>query len=136
MSDDGEPSGTAGKPILFSLQRANIVGVILVVVRYFGGVKLGIGPLAKAFTEAANSVIENAVLEEIVPQRRMMVHCSYDDVSRIIELLEEYSAQYEVMYTDAVQFDATVNSPSFDALAFAIIDRTSGRAGYSEITAE
>ena len=136
MSDDGEPSGTAGKPILFSLQRAELTNVILVVVRYFGGVRLGVGPLARAFTEAATGAIQNADILQIVPRKRLMLNCEYDDVSRIVELLKEVEASYEVMYTDAVQFDVEVDEPHYEKLTSEVVERTAGRAGFSEITAE
>ncbi len=56
--DDGEPSGTAGRPILNVIQKKNLKDVLLVVVRYFGGIKLGAGGLVRAYTKAASSACE------------------------------------------------------------------------------
>ncbi len=58
FSDDGEPSGSAGKPILLVLQRAELLDTLIVVTRYFGGTKLGVGGLARAYGEAAADVLE------------------------------------------------------------------------------
>ncbi|MBK8955840.1 MAG: YigZ family protein [Saprospiraceae bacterium] len=59
-SDDGEPSGTAGKPILNQIERFGLTNIILIVVRYFGGILLGTGGLLKAYKESASSCLENA----------------------------------------------------------------------------
>ena len=136
MSDDGEPSGTAGKPLLFSLQQARITNSIVVVVRYFGGVKLGVGPLARAYSEAAGTVIRQAALEEIVPMEEIEVHCLFDDVSRMIELFAEAGATYEPTYADAVTFSVHVPAHRLTFLTDEIIERTNGRAGFSKIRSE
>lgn len=59
-SDDGEPNGTAGKPILGAIQRFDVTNTVLVVTRYFGGIKLGVRGLIEAYGEAASNVLENA----------------------------------------------------------------------------
>lgn len=136
MSDDGEPSGTAGKPILFALQRSNITNALLVVVRYFGGVKLGVGPLARAYTESATAAMSDATIVDLIPLESLRVFCEYDDVSRIIDLLKEVSAEYETTFEDTVSFDVTVDARKVDYLTEQIVDRTSARAGFSKISAE
>src|SRR5689334_10565916 len=60
FADDGEPSGTAGKPILHSLQQRDLVNTLVVVTRYFGGTKLGAGGLARAYGDAANAALDHA----------------------------------------------------------------------------
>ncbi|UTW45673.1 YigZ family protein [bacterium SCSIO 12696] len=64
MSDDGEPSGTAGKPILNVLQHKNVGNVVVVVSRYFGGIKLGAGGLVRAYSTAAQQVMEALPLQQ------------------------------------------------------------------------
>ena len=70
-SDDGEPGGTAGKPILEVIQGSGIRNIVIVVTRYFGGTLLGTGGLVRAYTEAAKAGIENAVIIEKIPATRM-----------------------------------------------------------------
>lgn len=136
MSDDGEPSGTAGKPILFAMQKANLSDAIIVVVRYFGGVKLGVGPLARAYAEAAHGVINDSALVDVRPQQRITLHCVYDDVSTVTRLLEDMDATFEASYADAVSFDVTVDEEKMSSLLALLISRTNGRAGYSKVRPE
>ncbi|HNQ78328.1 MAG TPA: YigZ family protein [Acidobacteriota bacterium] len=72
-SDDGEPPHSAGDPILNALRHARLTNSLLVVVRYFGGTKLGTGGLAKAFGESASMAIGNAKLKEFVPMKTIEV---------------------------------------------------------------
>lgn len=65
-SDDGEPSGTAGKPMLELLKKKNLSNILLVVIRYFGGIKLGAGGLVRAYTNSSNLVLTNANIVEYV----------------------------------------------------------------------
>ena len=133
MSDDGEPSGTAGKPILFALQQASLTNVVLVVVRYFGGVKLGVGPLARAYADAAKAAIDVASLRELIPLQKILIHCDYDDVSRVIDLLQEVHADYEQHFADAVSFDVVLPERDVDFLTEQVIERTGARAGFSKV---
>lgn len=136
MSDDGEPSGTAGKPLLFCLQQARLTNCIVVVVRYFGGVKLGVGPLARAYADAAGAVISAAEILPIIPMEQARIHCPYDDVSRVIELLQEYRVDFETEYGDAVTFTISVPLHRSEEVARLVVDRTNARAGFSKIAAE
>ena len=133
MSDDGEPSGTAGKPLLFALQRANISDAIIVVVRYFGGVKLGVGPLARAYSESAQAVIHAGELFTVQPMVHITIHCMYDDVNTITHLLEEVNARFTPNYADSIAFDVDVPEERLDELIAEVISRTNARAGYSKV---
>lgn len=136
MSDDGEPSGTAGKPLLFALQRANLSDVIIVVARYFGGIKLGVGPLARAYSDAALAAILVSEQSIVRPMAYITVHCTYDDVSTITRTLEEADARFTPNYGDAIAFDVSVPEENLERLVEEIISRTNARAGYSKVTAE
>ena len=77
MSDDGEPSGTAGKPIFNVLQHRAIGDVIVVVTRYFGGIKLGAGGLVRAYSGATQKVIERLPTSQFVSRRRFRVRMDF-----------------------------------------------------------
>lgn len=136
MSDDGEPSGTAGKPLLFALQKANLSDCIVVVVRYFGGVKLGVGPLARAYAEVAQEAIAVSATIIVEPRTILTVHCTYDDVSIITRLLEEVGATFTPNYADAISFDVEIAEAHREYLQNEVISRTNSRAGYSKVSAE
>lgn len=77
MNDDGEPSGTAGKPILNVLQHKGIGNVLVVVTRYFGGIKLGAGGLVRAYSQATELVMSALPVEELVMTTQFTVECDF-----------------------------------------------------------
>ena len=77
MSDDGEPSGTAGKPILNVLQHKNVGDIMLIVIRYFGGIKLGAGGLVRAYSHSAQQVMSELTTETQIPMCTAVVYGSY-----------------------------------------------------------
>lgn len=91
-SDDGEPSGTAGKPILNAIKHSGLVNVIVVVTRYFGGVKLGVRGLIDAYGETAAKALELCGRVERVMTWRLCVSMGYSAVGTITRLLEGVGA--------------------------------------------
>lgn len=91
-ADDGEPSGTAGKPILQVLAGAGLTNILCVVTRYFGGTKLGTGGLVRSYSEAAASAVAQAQRKEILLLRQFEIVCSYD----LHSALERFLAKYEI----------------------------------------
>lgn len=77
MGDDGEPSGTAGKPILNVLQHKKIGDIMIIVVRYFGGIKLGAGGLTRAYGQAAQAVMDVLQTQQEVPKTEIKVICDF-----------------------------------------------------------
>ncbi|MBQ7977998.1 MAG: YigZ family protein [Clostridia bacterium] len=84
LSDDGEPSGTAGKPILNIIEKKGLVNVVIAVVRYFGGVKLGAGGLLRAYSGSAVDTIENAKIVEWLSSKIYEVELDYKDYQPFI----------------------------------------------------
>ena len=84
LSDDGEPSGTAGKPILNIIEKKGLVNVVIAVVRYFGGVKLGAGGLLRAYSGCAVDTIENAKIVEWLSSKIYKVELDYKDYQPFI----------------------------------------------------
>ncbi|QKI90225.1 YigZ family protein [Thiomicrorhabdus xiamenensis] len=89
MGDDGEPSGTAGKPILNVLQHKGIGDIMIIVVRYFGGIKLGAGGLTRAYGQAAQAVMEVLPTEEQVPQQVLTVICDFSQEQQVRYLCQQ-----------------------------------------------
>jgi len=83
-SDDGEPKGTSGKPSLMVLQGVDIVNSAVIIVRYFGGTKLGTGGLVRAYSDAVNSVVNNSELIEYKQEISTDIYLEYSNI-RIVE---------------------------------------------------
>lgn len=90
MSDDGEPSGTAGKPIFNVLHHKSMVNVLAVVVRYFGGIKLGAGGLARAYGGAVSQAVESAELVVVENRHRLQLEVPFALESDVRRLLDRY----------------------------------------------
>jgi len=89
-SDDGEPQGTAGLPMLEVFRRTGIVNVLCVVTRYYGGTMLGKGGLMRAYSEAAKLALENAGIAEYKPYESMEVTCGYNMNNHVKHELEAF----------------------------------------------
>lgn len=102
-SDDGEPSGTAGRPILEVIRGAGLTNVVIVVTRYFGGILLGTGGLVRAYTQAAQQAVQAAELVRLVPARSLALSLTYADWPRLEPLLAGLGCRVEdVRFTDKV----------------------------------
>lgn len=119
-NDDGEPGGTAGRPMLEVLRRQDLDGVLATVVRYFGGVKLGAGGLVRAYTDAVAQALLGA--QKIALRKSIALRCSvpYALEGLVRRELQAAGAQLDaVMHGDAVEFQFTV----FDTDAPALVTR-------------
>ena len=92
-SDDGEPSGTAGKPILGQIEREGITNVMCVVVRYFGGSLLGTGGLVNAYRSAAAGALLAAGTREVFVQRTFTLECDEADIGAVMRTLRQIEAE-------------------------------------------
>ena len=100
-NDDGEPSHSAGDPILAAIRSAGLTDVLVVVVRYFGGVKLGVRGLIEAYRGAAQDAIESLVKEVIIPRRYFRVEFGYEETSLINKIMHPFEVQQEdAMYNE------------------------------------
>lgn len=88
FSDDGEPSGSAGKPVLEAIDKHNVTDVIVIVARYFGGVKLGVGGLRRAFFEAADLCLNDSEKIEKLITEKLNLEFDYKYMNQVMNLIE------------------------------------------------
>lgn len=128
-SDDGEPSGTAGKPILSVLSGHNLYNVVAVVTRYFGGTLLGTGGLVRAYSRSVEECISNAVLKKMIFASQIQINCSYNDVGK----LQYMFAQNDVTllsseYSDSVRFQLLIPAEKETSFLKALTEATQSKA--------
>ena len=129
FSDDGEPSQTAGKPMLDVLLAQKIHNVLVVVTRYFGGVLLGTGGLVRAYSKATKMGLDNSILLDKVYGTRMTVKIDYtafQKIKYIISQLDIYSI--DTKYTDVVEEEVVVEDDLLDEFKQKINEATNGNA--------
>jgi uncharacterized YigZ family protein len=133
MSDDGEPSGTAGRPILEVLRHHDLDGVFAAVVRYYGGVKLGAGGLVRAYTEAIASALQHAERVERIAQARLTVEIGYPNEARVRRWIDQEG--WELVgssYEMAVRLTIRLPATALDAASATLRDLTQGRAMFPD----
>lgn len=129
MSDDGEPSGTAGRPMLEVLRHHEVDGVLGMVVRYYGGIKLGAGGLVRAYTDAMASAMKLAERVERVRQGQLDLEIDYADEARIRRWLEQKG--YSLIDSDhaaTVRLRVQMPVDELGHAKIAVRDLTQGRA--------
>lgn len=87
--DDGEPNNSAGMPIYGQIQSYDLTNILIVVVRYFGGTKLGVGGLIHAYRSAAKMALENTKIAQKTINKRMLVSCAYDHLNKVMRIIKE-----------------------------------------------
>ena len=92
-NDDGEPSSTAGKPILGQLNRLELTDVLVVVIRYYGGVNLGTGGLIVAYRTATEDALSKAVIEEKFVEKRITYRSTYPMINAVMRVVKETGAR-------------------------------------------
>ncbi len=128
-SDDGEPQGTSGMPVLKLITAEGLTNVAIVITRYFGGIKLGTGGLARAYTHAAKLGIEAAGICDVKESTLLKYSFDYTHLSKITNYVSDRGFELgEIEYTDSVT--AVVSCPKEDTerLKSAVSDMTSGKA--------
>jgi uncharacterized YigZ family protein len=128
-NDDGEPGGTAGRPMLEVLRHQQIEGALATVVRYFGGVKLGAGGLVRAYTDAIAQALLGATLVPLVRQRSLQCTVPYALEGLVRrELVATTGAVLDSVQHDSdVQFAFTLPEPQADAFIARLDDAAQGR---------
>lgn len=133
MSDDGEPAGTAGKPILEVIRGRGLTDVLVVVTRYFGGTLLGTGGLVRAYTQAALEGLSHAGILRKVPGVRLKIGTDYTGLGKIQYLLAQREISIlDTVYTDRVEILTAAAADMAESLKKEITEGTSGQAVIEE----
>ena len=128
-SDDGEPQGTSGMPVLKLITAEELTNVAVVITRYFGGIKLGTGGLARAYTHAAKLGIEAAGICEVKESSLLKYSFDYTYLSKITNYASDRGFDMsDIEYTDSVSAVIRCPKEDTDRLKSAVSDMTSGKA--------
>lgn len=128
-SDDGEPQGTSGMPVLKLITAEELTNVAIVITRYFGGIKLGTGGLARAYTHAAKLGIEAAGKCDVMESSLIKYAFDYTYLSKITNFAAEKGFGLDnIEYTDSVSAVLSCPTETMERLKSAVSDITSGRA--------
>ena len=128
-SDDGEPSGTSGRPVLDVLKGSGITNVLLTVTRWFGGIKLGTGGLVRAYAGAARLALADPPVTELVPLTRFTLALSYLQYENVRRRFPEFAAEITgEEFAAAVTLAGVIPSANFAAFSEKVRDLTGGAA--------
>ena len=130
-SDDGEPNGTAGRPMLDVLLREDIHNLVVVVTRYFGGTLLGTGGLVRAYQKSVQEGLKNCVVIEKMQGRMLKIDTDYNSIGKIQYILvqQEITAM-DTIYTDKVEIQVIVPVERLEAFQEAVTEGTNGTARF------
>lgn len=136
MSDDGEPKGTAGRPVMEVIRGSGISDLLVMVIRYFGGTKLGTGGLVKAYTQAASEVLAKLPTDKRISRLPFRLSIAYSPYQRAREALESLGAKIEhETFASEVTIEGTIPEESRPDAEKTVADLTSGASRLS-ITGE
>jgi uncharacterized YigZ family protein len=128
-NDDGEPTGTAGPPILQQIDARDLTNTLVIVTRYYGGTKLGTGGLARAYGDAAAAALDNATITQSVVRTPVAVTFAYNDTAAAEQVLRQFdTARLDDTYTDVTRWVVGLRPSQVDAFAQAITNALGGRA--------
>lgn len=131
-SDDGEPGGSAGRPILSQLTGRDLVDTAVIVSRYWGGTKLGVGGLVRAYGGAAGDALDLARVEPWVAYVGAIIVHQHSDTDAVVRAMAQVrSADVDVVYAAAVTRHIEVAIDDTEQLVVAVADATAGRASVS-----
>ena len=128
-SDSGEPSGTAGISILNAIDKFNFINILVVVIRYFGGTKLGAGPLGKAYYNSANKCLENSKKIIKHPYRKLSVELDFDSIGNFHHLVNTFNVKISnIKYSEKAAAEIYVQIQKEEFLKEELIKMTKGNA--------
>lgn len=114
-SDDGEPQGTAGLPMLEVLRHSGLTNILAVVTRYFGGTLLGAGGLVRAYGASVSETLKQAEITTMIPAVELGFSIEYADYSKLLGIASEYGAQVKAEFSDKVSARMVLQQAFFEA---------------------
>lgn len=138
FNDDGEPSGTAGKPILECITNKNLTNILVIVTRYFGGIKLGAGGLVRAYSTAASLVIDKSIPVTIQYCALLEIKCDYFMLGKIETYVNnnELIKLKAISYEDNVKFHIFVPEEMEEDIKYEIVDMANGKVKITSLNKE
>ena len=131
LNDNGEPSGTAGKPILGQINSKGLTNVLVIVVRYFGGIKLGTSGLIVAYREAARLALEDAGIITCHQMKEIHVEFAYEDMNNIMKIIKNENIEVLTRHFDNIcMLDLRVREDDYDKIC-SLLSSKGGRIGVS-----
>ncbi len=128
-NDDGEPGGSAGRPILAQLTGRDLVNTVVVVTRYFGGTKLGVGGLVRAYGAAAGAALDQVETVGYEPMVSATLTVDYSDIDRVLRALSSVGADIDPPeYGQAVRVNVRIAERALQQMKQVVADATDGRA--------
>ena len=127
-NDDGEPSGSAGRPILGQIDSRGLSDILIVVVRYFGGIKLGAGGLVGAYSKSVSDALDNADTARFDYAKFYLVKCDYSDFRKISDEIAKTAQTVHTEYADSVEIKFACSESEADSLTEKLTDLSSGKA--------
>lgn len=124
-SDDGEPTRTAGFPILEVITKKNLTNIIIVVIRYFGGTLLGAGGLIRAYSNSAREVLNFVTLTKKITTYECIVKCSYDNLGNVDRYLRENTNLLNVTYDSEITFSFKIDSLNYEEVKSQLFNKNS-----------
>ncbi|MBP2100246.1 YigZ family protein [Enterococcus rivorum] len=132
-SDDGEPSGTAGVPMLEVLKKQELINVVAVVTRYFGGTKLGAGGLIRAYSHSVSNALEAVGLVEGKLQQEVTIAISYSNLGKAQNFIENHSYTLkEIIYGEAIEMICLIDESSVELFMTTITDQLNGQVSFEK----
>ena len=130
FNDDGEPGGTAGRPILQAIEGQRMDAIIVVVTRWYGGIKLGAGGLVRAYGGTAAECLRRAERIAIVATKRLGLRCDFAELGLLKSRLKDVQAEieHEVFGTDGVELQLRLPDSSVDEAVLLVSDISRGRS--------
>jgi uncharacterized YigZ family protein len=128
FNDDGEPSGTAGKPILQSIKGKNLTNLCIIVTRYFGGTKLGTGGLLRAYSKAANEALKVCTIKKVYLTKLVKLEFHSDLIGVVMKMIKKFKGEIKHRdYKDNNIFLIDIRNSFADQFIAQIVEDTAGK---------